>query len=270
MSGEPLLTVLEETASTNDDARALAREGAPQGSAVVALSQTAGRGRRGHNWVSPRGNLYLSVVLRPAVPMQHFMGLSAVCSLGVLHALRRDLGIDGARLKWPNDVVLGDGKLAGILVEAGSGPAGLFAVCGVGLNVRALAPGDGDAFDSPYALPRACLAQALGDTDVDLESIAAVLRDRIVGACDEWSRAVGAGRALAGPLAPVLDEYADALALLGHPVVVLDHEGRAVDVGTFAGIDCWGRATVCTADGGQREFSAEQASLKPADENLVL
>ncbi len=264
------LTMYDETGSTNDDARALAYEGAPHGTAVAALLQTAGRGRRGHGWVSPRGGLYLSVVLRPTVPMQFFMGLSAVCSLGVLHALRDDLGVREAALKWPNDVTLGGGKLAGVLVEAGSSPAGLYAVCGVGLNVGPWGEGLEGAFDSPGALPRAYLSQATGERPEDLESVARMLRDRIVEAVDAWARAVADGRAAAGPLAPVLDEYAGSLALLGKPVAVLDPAGATVDVGTFAGIDCWGRATVRAVDGREMEFSAEQASLRPVGENLIL
>ncbi len=250
------LTMLDETGSTNDDARSLAYEGAPHGSAVAALVQTAGRGRRGHGWVSPRGNLYLSVLLRPEVPMQLYMGLSAVCSLGVLRALRDDLGVWGAALKWPNDVMLDGGKLAGILVEAGSSPTGLYAVCGVGLNVEPLAEEFQASFDSPHALPRAFLAQALGEKALDMEATARMLQRRIVETVDAWAEAVGNGRAIAGPLAPVLDEYADVLTMLGEPVAVLDPAGVTVDVGTFAGIDCWGRATVRAVDGREMEFSA--------------
>ena len=128
-----LLRVVDVTTSTNDDAREAAREGAPHGSAVAARVQTAGRGRRGHVWESPRGSLYLSCVLRPSVPMHFFTGLPAVCALGVLDCLRDDLGIAQAALKWPNDIVAGPSKLAGILVEAGSSAMGTFAVCGVGV-----------------------------------------------------------------------------------------------------------------------------------------
>ena len=264
------LTMLDETGSTNDDVRALAHEGAAHGTAVAALVQTAGRGRRGHGWVSPRVNLYLSVLLRPAVPMQLFMGLSAVCSLGVLHALREDLGVGAAALKWPNDVVLDGGKLAGILVEAGSSPAGLYAVCGVGLNVEPLGEDAQALFDSPRALPRSCVAQALGEKPRDMEATARVFQRRIVEAVDAWAAALGGGRAAAGPLAPVLDEYADSLAMLGEPVAVLDPAGATVDVGTFTGIDCWGRATVRAPDGREMEFSAEQASLRPIGTDVAL
>lgn len=258
------LRVVEQTGSTNDDCRALALEGAPHGTAVAAHLQTAGRGRRGHTWVSPRGNLYLSVVLRPNVAMQNFVGLSAVCALGILAALREDAGVQRAALKWPNDVIWGDGKLAGILVEAGAGAQGPFAVCGVGVN---LAPADGGrdgTFDSPHALPRVCVADAVPGGEVpSFERLAAALRSRICAAVDDWARQVRAGGALAGPLAPVLNEYFDAVPLLGHPVGVYAPTGERVATGMFAGVDCWGRATVRLADGQTVEYAAEQASLRP-------
>ena len=103
-----------------------------------------------------------------------------------------------------------------------------------------------------------------------MEATARVFQRRIVEAVDAWAAALGGGRAAAGPLAPVLDEYADSLAMLGEPVAVLDPAGVTVDVGTFAGIDCWGRATVRAADGRELEFSAEQASLRPIGTDVAL
>lgn len=265
----PPIAVVASTGSTNDDVRALALEGAPAGTAVAALAQTAGRGRRGHGWASPQGNLYLSVLLRPAVPMQHFMGLSAVCSLGVLKALRDDLAIDGAALKWPNDVLLGNaGKLAGVLVEAGSSAQGLYAVCGVGLNVASDDACDERLFDSPLPLRRACLAEALPTGAVlDMAELAQVVRRRILEAVDAWVVAVAAGGALAGPLSPVLDAYVDALAAMGQPVAVFDPEGRPREVGVLAGVDGWGRAAVRLTDGQVVDYSAEQVSLRPVSDN---
>lgn len=263
------LMMVEETGSTNDDVRELAQAGAVAGTAVSALAQTAGRGRRGHGWVSPRGSLYLSVLLRPAVPMQYFMGLSAVCSLGVLRALRDDLSVEDVALKWPNDLLLGDrGKLGGVLVEAGSSTHGLYAVCGVGLNVEPYDERDERLFDSPLPLKRACLAQVLpvGATFA-MEELARIVRDRIVEAVDEWTTAVAAGGAVAGPLMPVLEAYADNLALLGRPVAVFDPEGRPLGSGVFAGIDGWGRATIRLADGQAVDYSAEQVSLRPVSDN---
>lgn len=266
-----LLTVLDVTGSTNDDARELARQGAAHGTAVAAHVQTAGRGRRGHVWVSPRGSLYLSVVLRPGVPMQHFTGLPAVCALGVLDCLRGPLGIAKAALKWPNDLVVEGRKLAGVLVEAGSSPQGPFAVCGVGLNVAPLdaVPAGPEAQatpSSPEALARTCLEELVADPSAlpAFADLAESLRASIAGRVDAWAADVRAGLAQAGPLAPVLDEYFDACPLLGRQVRVLSPEGALMGTGVFAGLDCWGRATVRLNDGREVVYTSEMVSLRPA------
>ena len=269
-----LLKVVDVTTSTNDDAREAAREGALHGSAVAARVQTAGRGRRGHVWESPRGSLYLSCVLRPSVPMHFFTGLPAVCALGVLDCLRDDLGIAQAALKWPNDIIAGPSKLAGILVEAGSSTMGTFAVCGVGVNVASamadtaprvqVAPGK-DTVPSPEALARTCLEELVEDPSKlpAFEDIAELLRRRIVARVDAWDLACRQGRAQAGPLAPILNEYFDCCPLLGHRVRALSPEGERVCTGYFAGLDCWGRATVRRDDGAEVVYTSEMVSLRP-------
>ena len=270
-----LLKVVDVTTSTNDDAREAARAGALHGSAVAAHVQTAGRGRRGHVWESPRGSLYLSCVLRPSVPMHFFTGLPAVCALGVLDCLRDDLGIAQAALKWPNDIIAGPCKLAGILVEAGSSAMGTFAVCGVGVNVASAlagagpcdqASGEGPAAQkSPEALTRTCLEELVDDPSglPAFEDIAELLRRRIVERVNAWDLACRQGRAQAGPLAPVLNEYFDRCPLLGHRVRALSPEGDLVCTGYFAGLDCWGRATIRRDDGAEVVYTSEMVSLRP-------
>ena len=269
-----LLKVVDVTTSTNDDAREAARAGALHGSAVAAHVQTAGRGRRGHVWESPRGSLYLSCVLRPSVPMHFFTGLPAVCALGVLDCLRDDLGIAQAALKWPNDIIAGPCKLAGILVEAGSSAMGTFAVCGVGVNVAPASAGAGPckqtsgecpATQSPEALARTCLEELVEDPSKlpTFDDIAELLRRRIVARVDAWDLACRQGRAQAGPLAPVLNEYFDRCPLLGHRVRALSPEGDLVCTGYFAGLDCWGRATIRRDDGAEVVYTSEMVSLRP-------
>lgn len=270
-----LLKVVDVTTSTNDDAREAARAGAPHGSAVAAHVQTAGRGRRGHVWESPRGSLYLSCVLRPSVPMHFFTGLPAVCALGVLDCLRDDLGIAQAALKWPNDIIAGSSKLAGILVEAGSSAMGTFAVCGVGVNVASItadtAPQavqvtpEADVAPSPEALARTCLEELVEDPSKlpTFDDIAELLRRRIVARVDAWDLACRQGRAQAGPLAPILNEYFDCCPLLGHRVRALSPEGELACTGYFAGLDCWGRATVRRDDGAEVVYTSEMVSLRP-------
>jgi BirA family transcriptional regulator, biotin operon repressor / biotin---[acetyl-CoA-carboxylase] ligase len=116
--------------STNDRLKALAREGAPEWSVVSADRQSAGRGRQGRAWTSPEGNVFLSVLLRPRFPELTLIPLAA--GLSVAEALPEV----PARLKWPNDVLVNDRKLAGILAEAQSGSSAVeWVVVGIGVNV---------------------------------------------------------------------------------------------------------------------------------------
>ncbi len=118
--------------STQDEARRLAQSGAAHGTVVVAGEQTAGRGRLGRTWISPPGNLYLSVLLRLDLPPRRVAELGFVVALAVADALDRFLP-GRARLKWPNDILVDGGKVSGILIE--QAPAAT--IVGIGVNVRA-------------------------------------------------------------------------------------------------------------------------------------
>ena len=121
-------------ASTNDMAKERARAGAPPWTAILAGEQTRGRGRHGHGWLSTRGNLFLSVILRPSIPAAEVPLLPLAAGVAVAEAMG-DLGVD-VRLKWPNDVLAGGKKLAGILVEGSLGETPPSVVVGVGVNLR--------------------------------------------------------------------------------------------------------------------------------------
>ena len=133
----PLLRILSDTGSTNDEARALAQGGAAAGSVVIAEHQSAGRGRGGKRWqAAPGESLLLSIVLRPTDPPSSMTVGPAPIRLGLAacRAIERVAGVQAA-LKWPNDILAPDGrKLAGILCEAVSGAAP-FVVAGIGINV---------------------------------------------------------------------------------------------------------------------------------------
>ena len=118
--------------STSNRLKALAREGAPEWTVVLADVQTGGRGREGRTWVSPPGGLYLSVLLRPRLEKVGLLPLAA--GVAVAEAAG-ELGVR-TELKWPNDVLASGRKLAGILSEAASGPAGVeWVALGIGVNV---------------------------------------------------------------------------------------------------------------------------------------
>jgi BirA family biotin operon repressor/biotin-[acetyl-CoA-carboxylase] ligase len=132
---DPILLV--ETSSTNDVAREQARKGARTGFLVAASRQTAGRGRLGRNWESPpdRG-LYVSIVLRPDLPMTEAGKLTVLSSVATVDAVETVVGLR-PQIKWPNDLMLGGRKLAGVLIETEPKENRLaFAVIGIGLNVR--------------------------------------------------------------------------------------------------------------------------------------
>ena len=128
------LLYLQTTSSTQDVARAEAEGGAPVGTAVLAEEQTAGRGRLGRAWVSPAGeNIHVTLVMRPPAPRLRV--LSIVAPLAIAEALE-GIGL-APRLKWPNDVLVGGRKIAGILIETElSGDAVKYALVGIGLNVN--------------------------------------------------------------------------------------------------------------------------------------
>ncbi len=118
--------------STNDTAKRLAGDGAPEGTLVVSETQTGGYGRRGNVWESPAGGLWFSFVVRPHLPPERASGLSVVMAVAVARAVGT-LGESSARIKWPNDVFVGGRKLAGaMIVSAGEGAL----VVGVGVNVN--------------------------------------------------------------------------------------------------------------------------------------
>jgi BirA family biotin operon repressor/biotin-[acetyl-CoA-carboxylase] ligase len=131
--------------STNDTAKAMAREGMAHGSVIVADHQSRGRGRRGNQWTSFAGNLYISLILRETIAVKHAGQLSFLAAVALADAVSPLLKPD-CRLeqKWPNDVWLNGGKLAGILLESESLPSGGldWLVIGMGVNVSA-APDDG-------------------------------------------------------------------------------------------------------------------------------
>lgn len=121
--------------STNEEAKRRARAGAETGSVFAADYQSGGKGRLGRRWESAKGeSLLFSLLLKKPLLPENLGLLPLLSGVAVCRTLREDLGLD-ARIKWPNDVLLGSRKVCGILAESGSGPDGLWAVVGMGLNL---------------------------------------------------------------------------------------------------------------------------------------
>jgi BirA family biotin operon repressor/biotin-[acetyl-CoA-carboxylase] ligase len=129
----------KETGSTNLDAKRLADEETPTGALVVADMQTAGRGRRGRDWVSPAGkDIYMTLMLRPECRPEKASALTLVMALAVLEAMREFMPLDKPMgIKWPNDIVIDNKKACGILTEMSAELDGIhYVVIGVGINVN--------------------------------------------------------------------------------------------------------------------------------------
>ena len=139
------LVALDEVASTNEEAARLAAEGAPDGTVVWARRQSAGRGRRGRQWVSPEGNLYCSVILRPDAPLASAAGLSLAAAVAAGDMVAGFLPGRKVEHKWPNDILVDGAKIAGILLEASGGPHRRveWVVIGCGVNLAVHPSGEG-------------------------------------------------------------------------------------------------------------------------------
>ena len=131
------LLAFESIDSTNEEARRRAAQGAPEGLAVTAETQTKGRGRRGRSWDSPPGNLYCSLLLRPGCSARAAANLSFAAALAVYDSVAPLLpGSAEIRFKWPNDVLLDGRKLAGVLLESEiKGEKLEWLIVGAGVNV---------------------------------------------------------------------------------------------------------------------------------------
>lgn len=253
--------------STNEEARRLAAAGSPEGTLVIAESQTAGRGRRGRRWVAPAGRcLLFSLLLRPALPPKRLFALTMAAGLAVRGAIMDQLGLVPA-LKWPNDVYIAGRKAAGILVESAfAGQELEFVVVGIGVNVNV----------RPEELTRTALGSAADPTLGQLSSTATSLMVEagrpvsrqellwdILRHFEGWYERILAGE-------PPLEEWKGALMEWGQKVVIeaggKHFPGRVVD----ATAD--GALGLALPDGQVRYFYAGEASLRlwpaGAEENL--
>ena len=131
------IRIFESAGSTNIEAFKLATAGAPEGSIVIADTQESGKGRMGRAWSSPPGkNIYVSMILRPAIPPYLAPRLTIVAAVALSDTLI-EAGVTEQRIKWPNDILSGDKKISGILTEMkGDTDAIEFIIPGIGININ--------------------------------------------------------------------------------------------------------------------------------------
>jgi len=256
---------LDEVGSTNDVAREWVEALAPEGATVIALSQTAGRGRFGRTWISGPGvGLWFSLVLRPDLDYPQAGMVPLAMGFGLVLALRR-LGLP-ARLKWPNDVVVRGGKLGGILVE-GTTAAGRLATAVVGVGVNWCGPTLTGSF-YPVTGLFAELGPQVGGilaAPLPVAGAPAVLsppapEDVLVALLDGLEQAYLVLKA-AGP-APFMAAWPRVCAHFGRAVVCRDPAGEGPGLPALGGpLLPDGSLEVLTFDGRRRQLAAGEVSL---------
>ncbi len=238
------LSVVQSTDSTNADLATAARTGADGsdgGMALLAEHQRAGRGRLGRAWQAPpRSALTLSVLVHPRVPTQRWPWLPLLTGVAVAEAVRRATGVD-AVLKWPNDVLVGDRKLAGVLLERVDAPAGPAAVLGIGLNVSA-ASGE-------LPVPSATSLMLEGAESTDRQTIAVAVLRTLQMLYAAWTQSTAED--LAGGLAA---SYVRRCSTLGRQVRVELPDGSVL-AGLAETVDAGGRL-VLAGEWGRRVLAA--------------
>lgn len=234
------LYVYASLGSTNTRAGELAQGGAPEGTLVVADQQTGGRGRRGAKWHTPPGKaIAMSLVLRPPVAGLEWTGLGSVALVEALAAF----GVE-ARIKWPNDVLASDRKVAGILAEAAWDGARLdHVILGIGVNVgRGAAP---DASQVDY--PATDLESATGNAIDRVLLLAEVVRS-----IDRWRPMV--------PSPTFLGAWDRALAFKGEWIKLETDAGSIL--GRLTGLGPEGEAVIEQKDGATLVLGSEAWGLR--------
>jgi len=163
------LEILDSCTSTNDVAAQHAITGAPHGYTVLSEEQTAGRGRQGRTWVSPKGGIWLTILLRPPFTLDPLNALPLIAALAVAKTINSSIGVR-ARVRWPNDIFVGGRKLAGVLAETKfKGNQVEYALLGVGINANFHSTALGELSSKATSL------EDLLGSSVDREAIIALL-----------------------------------------------------------------------------------------------
>lgn len=230
--------------STNAEAARRAAQG-EQSCLVIAEHQAQGRGRRGRQWVSPFGrNIYMSLLWPFQTGVSALEGLSLVCALVVVKALRR-MGCDGFEVKWPNDILYQQRKLAGILLEISGDVSGPCRVV-IGIGVNACMPaGAGAAIDQPYSD-----LVAATDRMIDRNLLAAALINELVAALSEFQQ---------HGFAPFREQWMQLDAYAGQQVEI--RAGNHSRVGIAAGVD---QSGCLLLDTGQGQVTISGGEMLPS------
>lgn len=236
--------------STNDLAKQLARAGAPEGLLVIADEQSAGKGRLGRNWTTPRGSaLAMSLLLRPALPPYEAPRITLVAAVAAAEAVRAVTGLP-VGIKWPNDLQVQGKKICGILTEMESEVERIaFVVCGIGLNVNL----PQEQMPPEFRESATSLMAELG------EPVRRVLLVQAITARFEEVYGLFA----TGRFDQVLDRWRALAVTLGQTVRIISVTGAPDFEGTAEDVDPDGALLVRTTDGSLRRVLAGEVSLRP-------
>ncbi|TAL28404.1 MAG: biotin--[acetyl-CoA-carboxylase] ligase, partial [Nitrospirae bacterium] len=243
----------ESIDSTNALAMELAEKGAVHGTVIIADRQAKGKGRLGRTWVSPpKSNIYMSVILRPELEPKNATLLTIMAATACAHAIRNSSRCDSlptglrVKIKWPNDLMLSNKKLGGILTEMKSDPDRiLFAVIGIGINVNSkikdFAPEIQDIATS--------IKEELGKMQSRTVLIAEILKEM-----ERWYKVlIRDGRK------PLLEEWKNLSSTLGRKVKVI--AGRETFIGVAEDIDDEGLLILRLPSGGLKKISAGDLTM---------
>jgi BirA family transcriptional regulator, biotin operon repressor / biotin---[acetyl-CoA-carboxylase] ligase len=238
--------VLDQVGSTNTEAFARARDGEKGPLWIVARRQTQGRGRSGRHWTSVDGNLYASLLQRLTCSPAHLHQLSLVAGVAVVDAVAAVAGakpVPGLRLKWPNDVLIGDAKCVGILAESQIGERGaeITAVIGIGINL----------VSHPTDLRRATTDLADHGVIIAPEAMLAALAPSLEGWLAAWDSGRGFPRVRAAWLGRG-GKFGESLSV---------DTGKERIAGTFVDLDADGALLMRDGQGAQRRVTFGDVTL---------
>jgi len=236
-----------EVGSTNDWAKELAELGAPEGTVALAETQTAGRGRLGRKWISPKGGLWFSIIFKPKIKPMETVKLVFLAGLAVIETIRELYGLR-AETKWPNDVLVDGLKVCGILSEMKTvGENVEYTVIGVGINAN---------FDVDKKFPKelrgkaTSLEKALG-RKIALEELFKALLEKMENLYQQF---------LKEGFTPILERWKGYASFLGCEVEI-HGEGERLE-GTASNVDEDGALILKLKDGSTRRVFAGDLSLK--------
>lgn len=259
-----------EVDSTNLRVKEFAQKDAPEGTVAVADAQTAGRGRRGRTWISPSGSsIYMSLLLRPQIKPEQASMLTLVMGLAAAQVIRLQTGLD-AKIKWPNDIVVHEKKVCGILTEMQVFPQGIeYVIIGVGVNVTQTSfPKEIEDMATSLLMemhrcPLKNGESAMENTEADgryEHGQLCIDKDRLLKEILDQFERYYADFLRDGDLQDMMDAYNQLLVSREREIRVLDPAGEYT--GTTAGINELGELLVTKSDGSVETVYAGEVSVR--------